>query len=193
MLFRSNYPGVTVEKKVGTTFSQHGQPITVIDLPGAYSLAARSPDEAVTRDVLLGRRSDTAQPDRILCIIDATNLERNLYLVHQILDLGRPVIVVLNMMDLAEKAGLNIRAARLEHELGVPVIPCEAVRGKGLVELRVAMSRHDLPLSRHAWEIPAPIAGTLSGAYLMFLFAFSSGQLASSQLLVTMESPSSLS
>jgi ferrous iron transport protein B len=153
-----NYPGVTVEKKVGTTFSQHGQPITVIDLPGAYSLAARSPDEAVTRDVLLGRRSDTAQPDRILCIIDATNLERNLYLVHQILDLGRPVIVVLNMMDLAEQAGLNIRAARLEHELGVPVIPCEAVRGKGLVELRVAMSRHDLPLSRHAWEIPAPIA-----------------------------------
>ncbi len=157
-----NYPGVTVEKKVGTTFSQHGQPITVIDLPGAYSLAARSPDEAVTRDVLLGRRADTQQPDRILCIIDATNLERNLYLVHQILDLGRPVIVVLNMMDLAEKAGLNIRAARLEHELGVPVIPCEAVRGKGLVELRVAMSRHDLPLSRHAWEVPAPISAAVA-------------------------------
>ena len=157
-----NYPGVTVEKKVGTTFSQHGQPITVIDLPGAYSLAARSPDEAVTRDVLLGRRADTQQPDRILCIIDATNLERNLYLVHQILDLGRPVIVVLNMMDLAEKAGLNIRAARLEHELGVPVIPCEAVRGKGLVELRVSMSRHDLPLSRHAWEVPAPISAAVA-------------------------------
>ncbi|MEO6567741.1 MAG: FeoB small GTPase domain-containing protein, partial [Opitutaceae bacterium] len=86
-----NYPGVTVEKKVGTAYSQHGQPITIIDLPGAYSLAARSPDEAVTRDVLLGRRADTAQPDRILCIVDATNLERNLYLVHQVLDLGRPV------------------------------------------------------------------------------------------------------
>jgi len=153
-----NYPGVTVEKKVGTTFSQHGQPITVIDLPGAYSLAARSPDEAVTRDVLLGRRADTAQPDRILCIVDATNLERNLYLVHQILDLGRPVIVVLNMMDLAASAGLNLRVARLEHELGIPVIPCEAVNGRGLVELRVAMSRHDLPLSRHAWDVPAPIA-----------------------------------
>jgi ferrous iron transport protein B len=157
-----NYPGVTVEKKIGTTFSQHGQPITVIDLPGAYSLAARSPDEAVTRDVLLGRRADTQQPDRILCIIDATNLERNLYLVHQILDLGRPVIVVLNMMDLTARAGLNVRAARLEHELGVPVISCEAVHGKGLVELRVAMSRHDLPLSRHAWDIPAPIAPAVS-------------------------------
>jgi ferrous iron transport protein B len=153
-----NYPGVTVEKKVGTTFSQHGQPMTVIDLPGAYSLAARSPDEAVTRDVLLGRRTDTAQPDRILCILDATNLERNLYLLHQILDLGRPVIVVLNMMDLAAKAGLNIRVARLEHELGVPIIPCEAVNGKGLVELRMAMSRTDLPLARHAWNIPAAIA-----------------------------------
>jgi ferrous iron transport protein B len=153
-----NYPGVTVEKKVGTTYSQHGQPITVIDLPGAYSLAARSPDEAVTRDVLLGRRSDTPQPDRILCILDATNLDRNLYLLHQILDLGRPVIVVLNMMDLAAEAGLNIRVARLEHELGVPVIPCEAVNGKGLVELKLAMSRTDLPLARHAWDIPAEIA-----------------------------------
>src|SRR4051812_22389938 len=134
-----NYPGVTVEKKVGTAYSQHGQPITVIDLPGAYSLAARSPDEAVTRDVLLGRRGDTAQPDRILCIVDATNLERNLYLVHQILDLGRPVILVLNMMDLAAKAGLNIRVARLEHELGIPVIACEAVNSKGLIDLKLAM------------------------------------------------------
>lgn len=153
-----NYPGVTVEKKVGTAYSQHGQPMTVIDLPGAYSLAARSPDEAVTRDVLLGRRTDTAQPDRILCIVDATNLERNLYLVHQVLDLGRPVILVLNMMDVAIQAGLNIRLARLEHELGIPVIPCEAVNGKGLIELKLAMSRAELPLSRHAWDIPAPIA-----------------------------------
>jgi len=153
-----NYPGVTVEKKIGVTYSQHGQPMTVIDLPGAYSLAARSPDEAVTRDVLLGRRADTPQPDRILCIVDATNLERNLYLVHQILDLGRPVILVLNMMDLAKQAGLDIRIARLEKALGIPVISCEAVNGKGLVDLRLAMSRSDLPLARHAWDVPAPIA-----------------------------------
>lgn len=153
-----NYPGVTVEKKVGVAYSQHGQPMTVIDLPGTYSLAARSPDEAVTRDVLLGRRDDTPQPDRILCVVDATNLERNLYLVHQILDLGRPVILVLNMMDLAPAAGLDIRVARLEHELGIPVIPCEAVNGKGMLELKLAMSRAELPLSRHAWDIPAAIA-----------------------------------
>ena len=126
-----NYPGVTVEKKVGETYSQHGHPMKIIDLPGAYSLAARSPDEAVTRDVLLGRRSDTPQPDRIICVVDACNLERCLYFVHQILDLGRPVIVVLNMMDLTARSGLEVRAAELEEALGVPVIPCEAVRGRG--------------------------------------------------------------
>ncbi len=153
-----NYPGVTVEKKTGTTYSQHGRPITVIDLPGTYSLAARSPDEAIVRDVLLGRRADVAQPDRIICIVDASNLERNLYLVHQLLDLGRPAILVLNMMDLATAAGTSVRVARLEHELGIPVIPCEAVNGKGLLELRLAMSRTDLPLPRHRWDIPAPIA-----------------------------------
>jgi ferrous iron transport protein B len=153
-----NYPGVTVEKKVGTAYSQHGHAMTLIDLPGTYSLAARSPDEAVTRDVLLGRRDDTAQPDRILCIVDATNLERNLYLVHQILDLGRPVILVVNMMDLAAAAGMEIRIGRLEQELGIPVIACEAAHGKGIIELKLAMSRSDLPLSRHAWDVPAAIA-----------------------------------
>ncbi len=157
-----NYPGVTVERKVGTAYTQHGQPLTLIDLPGAYSLAARSPDEAVTRDVLLGRRADTPMPDRIVCIADATNLERNLYLVHQILDLGRPVILVLNMMDLASQAGLTVRTARLEHELGIPVIPCEAANGKGILELKLALSRHELPLPRHAWDIPAPLASAVA-------------------------------
>ncbi|MGD1031622.1 MAG: ferrous iron transport protein B [Opitutaceae bacterium] len=153
-----NYPGVTVEKKVGTAYSQHGQPMTVIDMPGSYSLAARSPDEAVTRDVLLGRRSDTPTPERIICIVDASNLERSLYLVHQVLDLGRPVILVLNMMDIAAKSGIALRIARLEKELGIPVIPCEAVNGKGLIDLKLAMSRPDLPLSRHAWDVPKAIA-----------------------------------
>jgi ferrous iron transport protein B len=158
-----NYPGVTVERKVGTAYSQHGQAMTVIDLPGAYSLAARSPDEAVTRDVLLGRRSaDTQMPDRIICIVDASNLERNLYLVHQIFDLGRPVILVVNMMDLAENAGLRIRIGRLEKELGIPVIPAQAAQGKGLIELKLAMSRPDLPLPRHRWDIPAAISSPIA-------------------------------
>lgn len=153
-----NYPGVTVEKKIGITYSQHGRPIQLIDLPGAYSLAARSPDEAVLRDVLLGRREDTPQPDRIICVVDAANLERNLYLVHQLLDLGRPLIVALNMMDMAATAGMKIDAKALEHSLGVPVIPCEAVHGRGLVELKLAMSRIELPLARHRWDVPAAVA-----------------------------------
>lgn len=157
-----NYPGVTVEKKIGEMYSQHGHPIKIIDLPGAYSLAARSPDEAVLRDVLLGRREDTPAPDRIICILDASNLERNLYLLHQVFDLGRPVIVALNMMDLAAASGVEVRVARLEKALGVPVIPCEAANGKGIVELRLAMSRNDLPLAKHAWQIPAPIAPAVS-------------------------------
>ncbi|HTL68613.1 MAG TPA: ferrous iron transport protein B [Lacunisphaera sp.] len=153
-----NYPGVTVEKKIGTTWSQHGRPIQIIDLPGAYSLAARSPDEAVLRDVLLGRREDTPQPDRIICVVDASNLERNLYLVHQILDLGRPLIIALNMMDVAADAGIQLDPRKLEAALGVPVIPCEAVNGRGLVELKLALSRLELPLARHRWDVPAPIA-----------------------------------
>ncbi len=153
-----NYPGVTIEKKIGTVYSQHGRALQVIDLPGAYSLAARSPDEAVLRDVLLGRRDDTPQPDRIICVVDAANLERNLYLVHQVLDLGRPVIVVLNMMDMAAAAGLRVDARALERALGVPVIACEAVHGRGLIELRLAMSRAELPLARHRWEVPGPVA-----------------------------------
>jgi ferrous iron transport protein B len=133
-----NYPGVTVEKKEGEAYSQHGRPMKIIDLPGSYSLAARSPDEGVLRDVLLGRRADTPPPHRIICVVDASNLERNLYLVHQILDLGRPVIVVLNMMDVAIGSGQRIDQTKLEAALGVPVIPCEAIRGKGVVALRLA-------------------------------------------------------
>ncbi len=157
-----NYPGVTVERKVGTAYSQHGQAMTLIDLPGAYSLAARSPDEAVTRDVLLGRRSDTQMPDRIVCIVDASNLERNLYLVHQILDLGRPVILVVNMMDMATNAGLQIRVDHLEKELGIPVIAAQASRGHGLIELKLAMSRTDLPLPKHRWSVPAAISAAVA-------------------------------
>ncbi len=154
-----NYPGVTVEKKVGECFSQHGKRMRLIDLPGAYSLSARSPDEAVLRDVLLGRRSDTPRPDRIVCIVDAANLERNLYFASQILDLGLPVIVALNMMDHAAAAGLRIDAAALSRRLGVPVVPCQANSGTGLLALRVAMSRADLaPAPRPFWKLPAELA-----------------------------------
>jgi len=130
----ANYPGVTVDKKEGA-LRLDGREIAVLDLPGAYSLAARSPDEAVARDILLGRRADTPPPDLVLAVVDASNLERNLYLALQIADLGVPVIVVLNMMDVAERHGLRVDPAALSRQIGLPVVPAVASRGRGLPEL----------------------------------------------------------
>lgn len=146
-----NYPGVTVERKVGEFYSQHGHPIRVIDLPGAYSLVARSPDEAILRDVLLGRRPEMHRPDRVVCVVDASNLERNLYLVFQILELGLPTILVLNMIDQAERRGMAVDPKALEKELGIPVVACQANCGHGLVPLKVAMSRIALPPPDKPW------------------------------------------
>lgn len=133
-----NYPGVTVEKKVGDcVFAGHH--FSVIDLPGTYSLAPRSPDEMVAVDVLLGRRGDVPPPDVIVCIVDATNIWRNLYLVSQAMELERPVVVVLNKIDLAQQRGITIDAMGLRQRLGVPVIETQAHRGVGLVEFRQAL------------------------------------------------------
>src|SRR6478752_10060529 len=109
----ANYPGVTVEKREGSCFSQHGKRLRLIDLPGTYSLNARSPDEAVVRDVLLGRRSDTPRPDAVVLIADASNLERNLYLATQVFELGLPSLLVLNMMDVADAKQWRIDVAKL--------------------------------------------------------------------------------
>ncbi len=144
----ANYAGVTVEKKEGTCHDQHGKLMRVLDLPGTYSLSARTPDEVIPRDVLLGRRADTAKPDCVICVVDASNLERNLYLAVQVLDLGIPAIVVLNMMDVAEARGLKLSAAALQERLGVPVIPMQANTRQGMERLRVAMSQAELPLAK---------------------------------------------
>ncbi|MGB8166202.1 MAG: ferrous iron transport protein B [Chthoniobacteraceae bacterium] len=140
-----NYPGVTVEKKTGRFFGSHGEPMELLDLPGSYSLQVRSPDEAVARDVLLGRLPGVPRPDVIICVVDASNLERNLYLVAQMLELQIPVVVALNMVDVAEKNGLAIDLMGLREKLGVPVIPMVATKGVGFIELRQAVSRSPLP------------------------------------------------
>lgn len=148
----ANYPGVTVEKKEGECFSQHGKKLRLIDLPGAYSLNARSPDEAVLRDVLLGRQTGTKRPDRVVCIVDASNLERHLYLVTQVLELGLPTILVLNMIDVAAERHQIINSALLSERLGIPVIAMQATTGVGLTDLKLALSREDLPLPK--WTAP---------------------------------------
>jgi len=149
----ANYPGVTVEKKVGECYSQHGQRFRIIDLPGSYSLNARSPDEAVMRDVLLGRQTGTPRPNRVICVLDAANLERNLYLATQVLELGLPTIVVLNMVDVAEERGWRIDVAKLAARLGTTVIPAQANSGKGVLELKLAMSAPLVEAPK--WQQPA--------------------------------------
>lgn len=139
-----NYPGVTVERKEGICTSPRGESIRIIDLPGAYSLNARSPDEAVLRDVLLGRRADTPRPDRILCVLDASNLERHLYFASQVLELGLPTILILNMVDVAEESGLRIEFESIAKLLGCIVLPMQANVKKGLVELKFAMGKERL-------------------------------------------------
>ena len=140
-----NYPGVTVEWKEGIFYSQHGHPIRILDLPGSYSLNARSPDEQILVEALLGRIPILPDPTAVICCVDASNLERNLYMATQVIELGLPTVVALNMMDVARRRGLRINVEHLEKRLGVPVIPCEASRGKGIMELRLALSQNPLP------------------------------------------------
>jgi len=161
----ANYAGVTVEKKEGHCFDQHGRRLQILDLPGAYSLNARTPDEAILRDVLLGRRDDTPQPDRVICIVDASNLERHLYLTTQVLELGIPTIVVLNMTDIAEAHGMVISAPQLQKQLGVAVIPMQANARKGMAHLRVALSQPDLPKGTLNGNSPSSMREALAKAH----------------------------
>jgi ferrous iron transport protein B len=133
-----NFPGVTVEMKKGH-FHHGGRRIDIIDLPGTYSLAARSPDEMVAVDLLLGRRPEEPAPDAIVSVVDASNLERHLYLTTQLLDLGKPVVLAVNMVDVAKGQGLEIDYAALAQSTGLAVVPIQANRGQGLDELRSAL------------------------------------------------------
>ena len=133
-----NYPGVTVEKKLGW-FEFEGQPVRLVDLPGTYSLSPRTIDEMVSVDVLLGRQPDVGPIDVVVCIADASNLERNLYVVSQVLDLGLPTVLVLNMWDVAQDRGIQIDPVELGRRLGITVVPCEAHRRLHIDRVRSAI------------------------------------------------------
>lgn len=136
----ANYPGVTVERKEGVwALDPDSAPARLIDLPGLYSLDAASIDEEIARDVITGRIAGTPAPDVIVAVVDSTNLERNLYLVTQLLETGRPVVVALTMFDLAERAKMEIDAGRLGESLGVRVVPVNAKQKRGLEELAGAV------------------------------------------------------
>ncbi|WP_074867891.1 ferrous iron transporter B [Lysobacter enzymogenes] len=144
----ANYAGVTVERKEGRLHAPSGRHYAVLDLPGAYSLSAASLDEAVTRDVLRGFYPGEPAPDVLLCVVDATNLRLHLRFVLELRELGRPMIVAVNMMDAAKRRGIGIDLAALESELGVPVVATVAVKRGGARELvatldQVAAAPHE--------------------------------------------------
>ena len=135
----ANYPGVTVERKAGRLVLPTGEPVELFDLPGSYALDAASPDEEVTRKVVLGEFPGEPRPDVLVIVLDAANLEQHLVFAQELIGLGRPVVIALNMVDLAERDGLVIDPAALEQALGVPVIPTVAVRKRGLDALLEAI------------------------------------------------------
>ncbi len=149
-----NYPGVTVERRAGV-LKGHAD-VEVVDLPGTYSLAPRSADERIAHDVLTGRIDGEPVPDAVVCVLDAANLERNLYLASQVLDLGLPTVVALNQIDAADAAGLTLDAAGLARDLGVPVVAISARTGVGIDALVAAIMA--------AVEMPAGAAGNDGGA-----------------------------
>ncbi|WP_199857190.1 ferrous iron transporter B [Sphingomonas sp. EC-HK361] len=136
-----NYPGVTVERHSGRLALDDGRPVELVDLPGAYSLDPASPDERVTRDVVTGRQTGERLPDALVVVIDAANLDNHLRFTLQLIALGLPIVVALNMIDLAERDGLTLDPAILAKELGVPVVPTVAVRRRGLDLLRTEIAR----------------------------------------------------
>jgi len=144
----ANYAGVTVERKEGRFATGAGRLLRLLDLPGAYSLHPRSPDERVTRDVLCGAAAGEKRPDLVLCVVDATQLRRQLRLVFAARRLGLPCVVALNMADVAERRGLQVDCAALARELGVPVLRTVAVTGEGTAQLRQLL---DDPAS---WRAP---------------------------------------
>src|SRR5690606_2350938 len=123
----ANYPGVTIERKAGRMFLPSGEPVELFDLPGSYALDAASPDEEVTRKVVLGEFPGEPHPEVLIFVLDAANLEQYPVFAQEIIALGRPVVVALNMADLAERDGLVIDPEALSQALGVPVVPTVAV------------------------------------------------------------------
>lgn len=169
-----NFAGVTVERVEGGFKGPDGRRITILDLPGSYSLSAGSPDEQVALEVLLDRDADHWKPDVVLVVVDAVHLERNLFLASQVIELGLPVVIALNQFDVAQDEGIAIDIPELIHEIGVPIVPTVAKRGEGLDPLRKALvTAATLPVPQRRFTLPAavqdalaPLTACLTGAGL---------------------------
>ena len=158
-----NFAGVTVERVEGFYRGPDGARVTVLDLPGSYSLSASSPDEEIALDVLLGAAKGVPLPDVVVIVADAVHLERNLFLTSQVLELGLPVVVALNQFDAAQAAGIAIDVPELIHELGVAVVPTVATRRDGIDNLRRAIAgARSLPRPSRRFDLPPVVAGALA-------------------------------
>ncbi|MBA3697643.1 MAG: ferrous iron transport protein B [Planctomycetes bacterium] len=157
----ANYPGITVEKKTGRCTLPDGHVIDVLDLPGTYSLVPNSPDEQVAMEILRGLRPDTPPPDVIVAVVDASNLARNLYLVSQLIELRQPMVVALNMSDIASRRGQPVDAAALARELGVPVVPVIGHKRHGVEALKDALAQATVP-PLPAWPLPEAFATAIT-------------------------------
>src|SRR6516225_8158483 len=155
----ANYPGVTVERKEGLAVTPAGLNVRLIDLPGTYSLRARSLDEIVTRDIVLGRRAGEDVPSLLVCVADATNLRVALRLALELKRVGRPMILALNMFDIARHRGFEIDLYRLSGELGIPAVASVAVRRGGtsdlLARIDEVVRERGLPIAENAWSEPS--------------------------------------
>jgi ferrous iron transport protein B len=153
----ANYPGVTVERKEGSFVTPSGRQVSLVDLPGTYSLRGRSPDEEITRDMVLGRTPGEAVPDLVLCVADSTNLRLTIRLLLELKSTGRPLMLVLNMFDIATRRGVSVDVTRLSEALGVPVVTSIAVRKGGTADLlrrtdEIIAARTPVPLQPNLWQ-----------------------------------------
>ena len=155
----ANYPGVTVERKAGRMALPSGEPVELIDLPGAYSFDAASPDEVVTRKVVQGEFEGEPLPEVLVLVLDASNLEQHLVFAQEVLQLGRPTVIALNMIDMAERDGLTLDPDALSEALGVPVVPTVAVRSRGIDTLTAAIAEakaNPEGAPQKNWHLTAP-------------------------------------
>jgi len=156
----ANYAGVTVERKEGSLLTPSGKRVRILDLPGAYSLDPLTPDESVTADVLLGRRAGETRPDFVVCVTDATNLRQNLRLTLSLKRLGLPMVVALNMTDIARRKGIVIDAQRLAQELGVPVVETIGVKSSGVQALIKVLDATVIPEQMRRAATWLPLSST---------------------------------
>ncbi|MCC6149807.1 MAG: ferrous iron transport protein B [Planctomycetes bacterium] len=162
----ANYPGVTVEAKVGHMQFENTE-LTVIDLPGTYSLAARSPDERVATEALLGRLDETPKPDGVILVVDASSLDRNLYLATQVLEFGLPSVIALTMVDVAKTRGITIDLEKLSRAIGCPVVAVNAPKGEGLHELKATLhKRLHHPAAPLSLEFPPEFVSAVDALHL---------------------------